>query len=276
MHLVVDVGEAAENDRLRLTAAESKEFAERGRLSSIASVQTVRSVTCVDIILVPGLWLDASCWDAVASSLTAAGHQPHAMTLPGVGVPAPQSSGIGMSDWVDAVVAQIDECDGRVILVGHSAGGNAVWGAADARTDRVARVIFVDTVPSADGAPFPSFTLADGVIPFIGWDSFPDAEVADLDAETRAMAVTPSAPAGVSAGVIRLTNPARSSIPATVLMGSLDSAGLEAEIDEDVVRFGAEYRAIQDVEVLTIGSGHWPQLSVPDRLVELIIDAVSR
>lgn len=229
----------------------------------------------MDIVLIPALWLDASCWDAVASSLTAAGYQTRAMTLPGVGVPAPQSSGIGMSDWVDAVVAQIDESDGQVILVGHSAGGNAAWGAADARTDRVARVIFVDTVPSADGAPFPSFALV-GVIPFIGWDSFPEAEVADLDAATRAAAVTPSAPAGVSAGVIRLTNPARSSIPATVLMGSLDRSGLEAEIAADVVRFGAEYHAIQDIEVLTIGSGHWPQLSAPDRLASLIIDAASR
>lgn len=127
----------------------------------------------VDIILVPGLWLDASSWDAVAVALTAVGHQAYPMTLPGVGVPAPESSGIGMSDWVDAVAAQIDECDGQVILVGHSAGGNVVWGAADARTDRIARVIFVDTVPAADGAPLPSFALVDGVIPFIGWDSFP-------------------------------------------------------------------------------------------------------
>ncbi len=198
------------------------------------------------------------------------------MTLPGVGVPAPESAGIGMSDWVDAVAAQIDECDGQVVLVGHSAGGNVVWGAADARTDRVARVIFVDTVPSADGAPLPSFALVDGVIPFVGWDSFPEAEVADLDAAARAVAVTPSAPAGVSAGVIWLSNPARSSIPVTVLMGSLDRAGLEAEIAADVVRFGAEYDTMQDIEVLTIGSGHWPQFSAPDRLAELIIDAASR
>jgi len=252
---------------------------DRPRLSvSLALFRSasLRTVEYVNIILVPGLWLDASCWGAVVPSLTAAGHQVHAMTLPGVGVPAPESSGIGMSDWVDAVVAQIDECDGQVILVGHSAGGNAVWGAADARTDRVARVIFVDTVPSADGSPFPSFVLVDGVIPFPGWGSFPEAEVADLDAATRAAAVTPSAPAGVSEGVIRLSNPARSSVPVTVLMGSLDRAGLEAEIAADLMRFGAEYHAIQDIEVLTIGSGHWPQLSAPGRLAELIINAVGR
>jgi len=181
-----------------------------------------------------------------------------------------------MSAWVEAVVEQIDECVGEVILVGHSAGGNVVWGAADARTDRVARVIFVDTVPSAEGAPLPSFTPVNGVIPFPGWDSFPDAEVVDLDATMRSGAATPSVPAGVSAGVVRLVNPARWSIPVTVLMGSLDRDGLEAEIAEDVVRFGAEYHAIEDIEVLTIGSGHWPQISVPDRLAELILDAVSR
>lgn len=57
-------------------------------------------------------------------------------------------------------------------------------------------------------------------------------------------------------------------------MGSLDRAGLEAEIAQDVARFGAEYHELQNVEVVTIGSGHWPQLSVADRLAELIVDAV--
>src|SRR5919202_1124061 len=39
----------------------------------------------VDIILVPGLWLTGSAWDAVARELEALGHRPVSVTLPGQG-----------------------------------------------------------------------------------------------------------------------------------------------------------------------------------------------
>ena len=46
--------------------------------------------------------------------------------MPGVGAPAPSRREIGIADWVDAVVAEIDAIDGLVVLVGHSGGGNVV------------------------------------------------------------------------------------------------------------------------------------------------------
>ena len=48
------------------------------------------------------------------------------------------------------------------VLVGHSGGGNVVWGAAEARAGRVARVIFVDTVPPPDGREISEFEVVDG------------------------------------------------------------------------------------------------------------------
>ena len=54
----------------------------------------------MDIILVPGLWLDASSWDDVVPALQRAGHAVHALTMPGVGAPASESSEIGIADWV--------------------------------------------------------------------------------------------------------------------------------------------------------------------------------
>ena len=88
------------------------------------------------IILVPGLWLDASSWRDVAPALEAAGHRTHPLTMPGVGASSTDSAGIGMADWVAATVAQIDHLDGPVVLVGHSGGGPVVQqvqaGSADA------------------------------------------------------------------------------------------------------------------------------------------------
>lgn len=226
----------------------------------------------MDIILIPGLWLDASSWDDVAPSLTSAGHRVHPLTLPGVGSP---SSDIGIADWVEAVTATVDELDGPVVVVGHSGGGNVAWAAADARPDKVARVVFVDTVPPAPGRGINEFEIVDGVVPFPGWDFFPEADVYDLDAETRARTtpLTGSVPARVPTDPVQLTDERRFTVPVTLLMGSYDRQELESEL-AGWGPYREEYEAITDATVTRIGSGHWPQFSAPQRLGELIARAV--
>lgn len=229
----------------------------------------------MDIILVPGLWLDASSWDPILPALQQAGLRTHPLTMPGVGAPAAESAGIGIADWVDATVAAIDAIGGAPVLVGHSGGGNVVWGAADARPDRVSRVIFVDTVPPPGDNQISEFPIVDGVVPFPGWDSFPGEDVHDLDAATRERTapMLRSVPARVPTDLLRLSDPRRHDVPATLLMGGLDQAAFERDVAE-WGRFAEEYRAIRDADVVRIGSGHWPQFSVPDRLAALIVAAV--
>src|SRR3954447_5629194 len=174
----------------------------------------------MDIILIPGLWLDASSWDAITPALESAGHRVHIVPSPGLGVPAPDSSGIGIADWVDAVVAEIDSVDDPVVVVGHSGGGNVAWGAVDARPDRVSRAIFVDTVPPPSGQMISEFEVVDGVVPFPGWASFDEPEVYDLDEATRvrAEAHTASIAARVPSDPLVLTDDRRHQVPVTLLM----------------------------------------------------------
>ncbi|HSP75396.1 MAG TPA: alpha/beta fold hydrolase, partial [Cryobacterium sp.] len=105
----------------------------------------------MDIILVPGFWLDASSWSEVTPALVAAGHLVHPLTLPGLeSVDAPRA-GIGLRDHIDAVVAAVDALDGPVVLVGHAGGGAIIHGAVDARPDRVVRAVYVDSGPLGAG-----------------------------------------------------------------------------------------------------------------------------
>jgi len=229
----------------------------------------------MDIILVPGLWLGADSWAPVLAPLRAAGHTPRPLTMPGVGVPASESADIRMGDWVAAVVAAIDESAGDVVLVGHSGGGNAIWGAVDARPDRVRRAVFVDTVPPPPGSGISEFPVVDGIIPFPSWDFFDADDIADLDAQTREAAArtAQSVPAQVPTDPIALTDPRRHDVPATLLMGSLTREALEGHLAQWGA-YGDEYRSIRDAEVVRIGSGHWPQFSAPARLAELLVAAV--
>lgn len=231
----------------------------------------------MDIILIPGLWLDASSWRDVTPALEAAGHRVHPLTMPGLGEPAATSADIGIAEWVAAAVAAVDALDGDVVVVGHSGGGNVAWGVADARPDRVGRVVFVDTAPPPSGNGISEFEIVDGVVPFPGWAFFPEEDVHDLDDATRARTapLTRSVPARVPTDAITLSNPARYRVPATLLMGGLDQAAFEEMIDQ-WGPYADEFHAIEDAEVVRIGSAHWPQFSVPERLGELLNAAIAR
>jgi pimeloyl-ACP methyl ester carboxylesterase len=232
------------------------------------------------IILVPGLWLDGSSWGEVSPALEAAGHRTHALTMPGVGAPGPESAGIGMADWVAAVVAALDRLDGAVALVGHSGGGNVVYGAVDARPDRVEHVVFLDAFPPGDGGSVSEFPVADGVVPFPGWDFFDEPDVADLDPQTRAEAAArmKSVPERVPTDPIRLSDERRRTVPATIVTGTVPASQIR-EIIAAPPPWAAELAALERLGIIELGApgdatGHWPQFSRPGAVAEAILRAL--
>ncbi len=234
-----------------------------------------RSLTGMDVILIPGLWLDASSWDDILPALRDAGHNPRALTLPGVGEPASESAPIGIADWVAAVVAEIDATPGPVALVGHSGGGNVAWGAVDARPDRIVRVVFVDTIPPFDGGQISEFPVVDGVVPFPGWEFFDDEDVHDLDAATRAATAprTRSVPVRVPTDPIALRDERRFRVPVTLLMGAMDEQAFRSAVAQ-WGPYGTEFAAIADAEVVRLDTAHWPQFTQPARLADALVTAL--
>ncbi len=232
----------------------------------------------MDVILIPGLWLDASSWDDVVPALRDAGHTPHPITLPGVGPLADRD--VRLDDWIAAVVARIDAvapADARgVALVGHSGGGNVAWAAADRRPERVSRVVFVDTAPPPSGAAISEFPVVDGLVPFPGWSFFDEPDVADLDGPTRerwAERAHP-VPGQVPTDPVVLSDARRYAVPVTVLSGSADRAAF-TDMLAGWPPFLAEFDAIDDATVVELGSGHWPQFSQPERLGRAIATALA-
>lgn len=236
------------------------------------------SVPAMDVILIPGFWLDGSSWAEVTPPLERAGHRPRPLTLPGLDSPEADRSGISLRDHVDAVVAEIDALDGGpVVLVGHSGGGAVAHAAVDARPDRVARVVYVDSGPLGEGdAINAQLPVVDGEIPLPGWDEFEDGDLLDLDdgqrAAFRARAIP--TPARVANDPQRLSDQRRYDVPVTVIACEFPSETLRGWVanGHPYVR---ELALIRDVGYVDLPTGHWPQFTRPTELGEVIVAALS-
>jgi pimeloyl-ACP methyl ester carboxylesterase len=232
----------------------------------------------MDIILVPGFWLDASSWSEVTPPLVAAGHRVHPLTLPGLESADAPRAGIGLRTHIDAVVAAVDAIDGPVVLVGHSGGGAIIHGAIDARPDRVARAVYVDSGPLGEGGVINDELPAEGDdVPLPPWDGFEDADLVDLDdglrAAFRARAIPQ--PRGVAQDQQRLHDVRRYDVPATVIACEFPSSLLTEWIDASHP-YVAELARINDVEFVDLPTGHWPQFTKPAELGSAILAAVDR
>lgn len=239
------------------------------------------SVTSMDIVLIPGFWLDASAWDGVVPALEAAGHTTHPLTLPGLTRDADRS-GIHLSDHVAAVVAAIDAVpdDRPVVLVGHSAGGGLAYAAAAQRVDRVDRVIYVDSGPFAEGDgvnPDLDPAVVDHELP--AWEEFDTDDLTDLTDELRAQfrARAIPQPGNTVREVHHFTGDAdeRRTVPATIIACEYSAEMLRGLMlqDHPYVR---ELSLLTDYEIVDLPTGHWPMFTKPDELSQAILDAVTK
>ncbi|MDQ0820606.1 pimeloyl-ACP methyl ester carboxylesterase [Arthrobacter sp. V4I6] len=232
----------------------------------------------MDIILVPGFWLDASSWEEVTPPLVAAGHTVHPLTLPGLESADAPRADIGLRTHIDAVVTKIDSFDAPVVLVGHSGGGAIIHGAVDARPDRVARAIYVDSGPLGEGGVINDELPADGDdVPLPPWELFDDEDLLDLSEELRAKfrARAVPQPKGVAQDRQHLTDERRYEVPATVIACEFPSSMLSQMI-ESGHPYVAELGRIRDVEYVDLPTGHWPQFTKPAELGAAIRTAVGR
>lgn len=224
----------------------------------------------MDILLIGGLWLDASAWDDVVPELEALGHHPVPVALPGQG---DGSTSATLADQVAAVLAAVDAASGKPLVVGHSAACTLAWLAADARPEQVAGVVLIGGFPWDDGKLYADlFEMTDGVMRFPGWGPFEGPDSADLDEATRAAftAAAVPVPEGVARGVVRLSDERRFDVPVVVVCPEFTPAQAQGWIDAGDV---PELARAKDVELVDLDSGHWPMFSKPAELARILAEA---
>lgn len=221
----------------------------------------------MDILLIAGLWLDGTAWDDVVPALEAQGHRPVPLTLPGQG---DGSSSATLDDQVAAVVAAVDAAAGRPMVVGHSAACSLAWLAADRRPHEVAEVVLIGGFPSSDGETYADFfEPTGGVVPFPGWEPFEGADSADLDDAAR-RSFTDTAvpvPVEVTKGLVRLVDERRYEVPVVLVCPEFTPAQAQEWIDAGEIPELAKARSL---ELVDIDSGHWPMLTRPRDLADLL------
>lgn len=206
----------------------------------------------------------------------ASGHTVRALTLPGMESKNADRSGVSLDDHVAAVVEAVDAGGQPALVVGHSAAAALAFCAVDARPDKVARVLYVGGFPVPDGEQFMNGLQPDGDgVPFPGWERFEGADSADIDEHTKRELLErfiPS-PVGVITGTVKLSDERRYEVPATAICPEYSPDDLKEWIEAGDL---PELAQTRQLDLLDIDSGHWPQVTQPEKLAELILDEAKR
>ena len=233
----------------------------------------------MELVLIPGFWLDGSAWNEVAPTLRDAGHTVTAVTLPGMSAHDDAAS-VTLRDQVDAVAALVDSLAsaerGPIVLVGHSGGGAVAHAVVDARPTSIARVVYADSGPLADGDCInDNLPVIDGVIPLPDWSVFDDDSLVDMTDEIRAAfrARAVPQPALVANDKQQLSDPRRYDVPVTVITCEFRKADM-LEMMEGGHPYFAELAAIKDYDIVDLPTGHWPQFTKPKELAAAILAAL--
>lgn len=102
-------------------------------------------------VLVHGAWHGAWCWEKTEKGLRALGHKTVAVELPAHGKDTRSLQDQSLQTYVDEIVKVLDEQEKPVILVGHSMGGVLISLAAEARPEKVKKLVYAAAFLLKDG-----------------------------------------------------------------------------------------------------------------------------
>jgi pimeloyl-ACP methyl ester carboxylesterase len=230
-------------------------------------------------VLIPGAWLGGWCWRRLTPKLRTAGHEVYTPTLTGLGERAHLTGlEINLDTHIQDVVSVL-ECEELqdVVLLGHSYAGLVVSGVAERVPERIARIVFLDALVGQDGQSFfdiagPEFAeMVKGQVKAAGGKGWPMASerpgTAGLtDADERWLQSHASLhPVGTLDKPVRLSSPKAAALPRDYILCTRSYA--KGEPVPDMIRGMCAEMGWQLHEIPT---GHWPMVSDPELLADVL------
>lgn len=225
--------------------------------------------TIKNVVLVHGGFVDGSGWQGVYDLLTAEDYN----------VSVVQNPTVSLEDDVAVTKRAIAECDGPVVLVGHSYGGAVV---TEAGTDeKVSALVYIagfvpDTGESVNtliadpppGAPVPPILPPQDGFLFLDRDKFAASFAADVQPQQAAFMADSQVPWGVGALEGVITKPAWRVLPSWYLITTEDRM-----IPPPAQRAMSERAGSSVTEV---AASHSVYVSQPQAVASLIKEAAGR
>ncbi|MFF9765356.1 alpha/beta hydrolase [Streptomyces sp. NPDC014636] len=233
-------------------------------------------------VLVGGPFTGDWVWDGPAGRLREAGQEVWPVTLDG-------DPGAGLGTHVTQLLELLDRIEEpQVVLVGHDYGIHPVLGAADRRPERISRVVYVAAGLPRDGDPALLLVRDETVRARLGhdqapvppprgraWEGWGSTDGLSAEALDRLDRLAVPQPAGTLTEPLRLTGAAHR-LPATGVLCTADGPGID--MVETLVRSGPpQFKELAGPRVtfFELPTGHWPMLSRPDELAEVLLRAAA-
>ncbi len=237
-----------------------------------------------NLLLIHGAWGGAWEFQEAIEILGERGHWAHAIDLPGHGKSSAPIAEVTMDAYVHRVIEEVRNTDSRTVLVGHSLAGSIISQVAERIPEKIERLVYVcaalprngDTVlglmqSDAAGELLPRIVFSDDQsYATLGADDVKNILLHDVREPERVEILArefdikqATEPFMIPA---ELTNAAFGSVPKAYVRCSLDKAMSLSLQDRMIAGWEVEH-------VSTLVSGHFPMMSVPDRLIEAIDEA---
>lgn len=233
------------------------------------------------VVLVHGAWAGSWVWDSLLLPLRAAGHTPHALSLPGVG--QWDEADVTLDDVAGFVADYVAALDGPAILVGHSGGGIIVTQVAEMLPARIAGVAYVAGMMLPSGVDFGMLCDGLGLEPPVGisaWlQSTSDGRGTVVPPEAGAVVFFHEAGSAAAIGAARRLVPqletARLMAPTWTAerYGSVPRLYIESALDRTVplVTQREMQQRTPGAAVVTLETDHAPQLSMAEELAHALV-----
>lgn len=239
-----------------------------------------------EIVLIHGAWQGGWVWDDVVPRLTEAGHNCHAVDLPGSERFSPDRADITFEQQVSYLSGLLAKINKPVVVVAHSGGGLAASQLAEDWSDRVAGIVYVAGIMMPDGTRFAevvdSCTVEEpsavGIWPYLehldGISAVPEAAAVEIFFHDGA----PEAATHAAAMLTPQSNAARDASPHITedRFGTVPRIYIEALKDRSVVPFVQRrmQQLVPGAAIRRIDTGHAPMVADAALLSQMLVEAV--